>query len=105
MRLEHKYVEMERDYAVKGAVEWMDNVVSTFERAAREAASYKERFAEAVADANAGKAGATKPDEILSWMVNSTTTPAANLRLDMAVTHGVRLASAYEKVKMLVKGD
>lgn len=101
MRLDPKYVEMEREMAVRGAVEWMDNVVDVFERAGREAASYRARFLEAVVETNAGKKDASKPSEVLSWLVNSTCNPAANLRLDMAVTHGARVSEAYRKVKEL----
>ena len=105
MRLDPKYVEMERVAAVRGAEEWMENVASLFERAAREAGNYKARFLESVEDAKAGKVNATSPVDVLSWLVNSTNTPANNMRLDMAVTHGARLASAYEKVRALAKGD
>lgn len=101
MRLDPKYVEMEREITVKSTVEWIDNVVMTFERAAREAASYKERFEIAAEETRVGKSGACRPEEVLSWLVNSTCNPAPNLRLDMAVTHGARLSEAYSKVKEL----
>jgi hypothetical protein len=104
-RMERKWVDYERVTVVKGAVEWMDNAVATFERAAREAANYKARFLESVEETIAGKANATKPEEVLSWLVNSTCNPAANLRLDMAVTHGARLTEAFRKVKALAEAE
>jgi hypothetical protein len=105
MKLERKYVEMERNMAVDGAVRWIDDVIATFERAVRDANGYKSRFLDSIAETDAGKNGATKPEEVLSWLVNSTTTPAANLRLDMAVTHGARLSEAYRKVKALAEAE
>lgn len=104
-RLEPKYVEMEREMAVRGTLEWIDNVERLYARAAEEARGYRARFMNAVADTATGTPGATSPVDVLSWLVNSTNTPAMNMRLDMAVTHGARLASAYDKVRALAKGD
>lgn len=105
MRLDPKYVEMERAAVVRGVEDWMDNVVGLFERAAREAGSYKARFLEAVEETLAGKANATKPEDVLSWLINGVSTPFNNMRLDMAVTHGGRLAEAFRRVKELAKQE
>jgi hypothetical protein len=103
--MERRWVEFERENAVRGTLEWIDNVVVTFERAVRETKSYRDRFVEAVNDTAAGKENATKPSEVLSWLVNSTCNPASNLRLDMAVTHGARLNEAYRMVKELDEAE
>jgi hypothetical protein len=103
--MDKRFVEMEREMAVSSALEWMKNAVSLFERSARETEGYCSRFLEAVEETRAGKKDATKPVDVLSWFVNSTNTPALNMRLDMAVTHGARLSEAYRKVRELAKAE
>jgi hypothetical protein len=105
MKLERKYVEMERKMAVENAAGWIDEVIATFERAVRDANGYKSRFLDSVAETDAGKDGATAPHEVISWLVNSTTSIGSNLRLDLAGRHAMALSEAYRKVKVLAEAE
>ena len=102
--MDKRWIELERAGAVEEATKWLDNVVTVYERAAREAKEYRSRFVDVVEEANAGK-GTVKPHEVLSWAVNATNFPANNVRLDMAGVHMMALSEAYRKVKALAKAE
>lgn len=71
-----------RDYAVKSANEWFDQITYILQHRLDEIASYKDQFNEAV-NMNDNMC---KPTDVLSWAVNDCMHITSNLRIDMAVT-------------------
>jgi hypothetical protein len=91
--------QFEREQAKTRAIEWFDELESVLRGKARDVREYRARFEQSFDEPS----GISSSKDVLSWVITSVSSLQINMRLDMVVSHGVRLELAERAFKSAQK--
>jgi hypothetical protein len=91
--------QFEREQAKTQAIEWFDELERVLMGKARDVREYRARFEKSFDEPS----GISSPKDVLSWVITSVSNLQSNMRLDMVVSHGIRLELAEREFKSAQK--